>query len=232
MGLSRVTAIRISVVAISLLLVFFFGRSFLDYIFWSLSKEGLAATFKGRWDLAILNIIFFLAFLAFLPFRKKVSWRSHGIFSAFVIALFMEMYGIPLTIFLFSGLIGSSGYAQEYLMTLDVFGTTFFVTDFFFYGTIMTFIGILFVIMGWRKIHKSESLVTDGIYGFSRHPQYVGILLMSLGFMIGWTTPITFIMFPVLVFVYYKLAKSEEADAEKTYGKRYRSYKQKVPMFI
>lgn len=228
----QIKFIRLIIITSALLFVSFFGRSFFNYMFWLLSEEGFAATFKGRWDLVVFNILFFLAFLIFIPFKKRVPWRSHGIFSAFIIALFAEMYGIPFTIFLISGAAVPHGYIREDFISFDLFGTPFNVPEFSFYGLILTSIGVLLVILGWKKIYKSKSLATTGIYRFSRHPQYLGIILITLGWLIGWPTPVTLVMFPILVFVYYKLAKKEDAEMERLFGKKYKNYKDKVPMFI
>jgi protein-S-isoprenylcysteine O-methyltransferase Ste14 len=45
-------------------------------------------------------------------------------------------------------------------------------------GTWLTLSGIMLVILGWRKIHRSEGLVADGIYRYIRHPQYLGLFLI------------------------------------------------------
>lgn len=232
MEVSRITVIRFSILMLGALFVFSFGHSFFSYAIWLVSEQGFSMTFKGRWDLVLFNILFFLAFLVFIPFKKKVSWRSHGVFSAFVIALFMEMYGLPLTMFLLSGTVSPQGDVIKDFISFEVFGTSFNVPEFSFYGLIITAIGALLVIFGWRKIYKSKTLVTTGIYGFSRHPQYVGILLIAFGWTVGWPTLLTLIMFPILVFVYYRLAKEEDAEMEKLYPKKYKDYKDKVPMFI
>jgi protein-S-isoprenylcysteine O-methyltransferase Ste14 len=201
-------------------------------MFWLLSKDGLTAVFKGRWDLVTVNVLFFLTFLIFIPFKKKVAWKSYGIFTAFIIALFMEMYGLPLTIFLFSGMAMFQGYAVKPFIRFEFLGTTFNMPEFSFYGLIITSIGLILIMAGWKKIYKSKSLVTTGVYRFSRHPQYLGIILISLGWLIGWPTLVTLVMFPVLVLIYYRLAKKEDEEVSRLFGKEYDDYKSKTPMFV
>jgi protein-S-isoprenylcysteine O-methyltransferase Ste14 len=201
-------------------------------MFWLLSKDGLTAVFKGRWDLVILNVLFFLTFLVFIPFKKKVAWKSYGIFTAFIIALFMEMYGLPLTIFLFSGMTMFQGYTIKPFIRFEFLGTTFNMPEFSFYGLIITSIGLILIIAGWKKIYKSKTLVTTGIYRFSRHPQYLGIILISLGWLIGWPTLVTLVLFPILVLIYYRLAKKEDEEMGRLFGKEYDDYKNETPMFI
>lgn len=232
MGVDKKYVVRILIIALILLFIFSFGKSFFDYASWLLSKEGLEAAFRGRWDIVLFNIFFFLSFLIFIPFKKKVSWKSHGIFSAFIIALFMEMYGIPFTIFLLSGTVSPQGRVVKNFVTFEVLGTAFNMPEFSFYGLIITSIGTLLVMLGWKKIYKSKSLVTTGVYRLSRHPQYIGIILIALGWLIGWPTPITLVLFPILVFIYYRLAKEEDGEMGKLYGKKFKDYKEKVPMFI
>jgi len=75
-------------------------------------------------------------------------------------------------------------------------------------------------------------LVTDGLYAHTRHPQYTGIYIITLGFMIQWPTLITLILWPFVIGMYYRLAKREEQDALNKFGQKYREYMERTPMFF
>jgi protein-S-isoprenylcysteine O-methyltransferase Ste14 len=183
----------------------------------------------GRWDLVFVNIVLFAAFLLFIPFRRKVGWRAHSVYTGFLIALFAEMFGFPLTIYFISSFFGRITFQNQFLEYMSSLGMPV--------GLVITFIGLLFVIAGWRLIykkkpHQQQSIVTDGIYAYVRHPQYLGFILITLGWLIHWPTIPIVIMWPILVAIYYKLAKKEEKEMEKIFGERYVLYKKKVPMLI
>ncbi len=86
----------------------------------------------------------------------------------------------------------------------------------------------------WSLIHASEGkeLVTHGIYARIRHPQYVGLFLITLGLLVQWPTLITLIMWPILTFSYYRLSKKEEAEVSRQIPEAYSMYKEKVPTFV
>ena len=110
-----------------------------------------AAPAYGLWLLVVINSAVFIIFaFSFTKPKTKRDWRSFGAFSAFIVALFAKMYGLPLT-----------------------------------------------------KI---------------RHPQYAAFILIMFGFLLMWPTLVTLAMFPVLVWMYVRLARSEEADALAGFG--------------
>jgi protein-S-isoprenylcysteine O-methyltransferase Ste14 len=65
-----------------------------------------------------------------------------------------------------------------------------------------------------------------------RHPQYVGFVLIMLGFLLQWPTLVTLMMFPILVTMYVKLAAREEREVVAEFGEQYRRYIDSTPAFI
>ncbi len=190
---------------------------------------------EGRgWAIAA-NATVFIFFLAFLPYRRGVAWRSKGAFSAFILALMAEMFGIPLLLFILSPILPAV--VPDRTLRLSVYGWLGTGINLFgglglIVGTWLTFLGMLLVIAGWKKIHASNSLVDSGIYSRIRHPQYSGLFLILTGWMIHWPTLLTLLMYPVLIFAYYRLALKEEKDMLAEFGEPCRQYSQKTPRFF
>jgi protein-S-isoprenylcysteine O-methyltransferase Ste14 len=191
----------------------------------------------GHWGMRaaiIINAAVFLLFIVFLPFRDRIEWRSKGMLSAFILALFAEMFGVPLLIFLLQPLgadyqlwdtIGLGGIKSSVYYFSKIWPTRAV-------GVWMTLIGMLLVFFGWMKIHKSKGLVTSGIYRYIRHPQYTGIFLIITGWMFRWLNPTILIMYPILLILYYRLARREEKQVLKKFGDTYLKYKEATPMFF
>lgn len=198
----------------------------------------------GLWGLVIINSVIFI-FFAYSFFKPQTGrdWRSFGAFSAFLVALFTEMYGFPLTIYFLSGWLQSrypnidwfshdAGHLLEELFGWrgnPHFGP-FHVLSFVFIGG-----GFVLLSAAWKVLYEAQkrrSLATTGPYSYVRHPQYDGFVLIMFGFLLQWPTILTLAMFPVLVWMYARLAREEERDVRSTFGDAYARYAAKVPRFI
>jgi len=188
----------------------------------------------GYWGLAVINVVLFILFISLLPYRKqgRAAKASKGILAAFVVALFAEMYGFPLTIYILSWLVGYQNPLTHESGHL-LFPELGMLSPLHFLSIAMIGGGILLVMQGWSKIYNAkDSLVTGGVYSYVRHPQYLGIFLVISGFLLQWITIPTAIMFPILVLTYYRLARKEEKEMENLFGDEYRRYRLSVPMFL
>lgn len=195
----------------------------------------------GFWSLVIVNIGLFAFFiLSFLAPVKKREWRSMGVTIAFFVALFTEMYGFPLTIYILTAVLGSKypilnpfSHAGGHLWVVLFGGGAVMMNVIHVISNGLVIIGFVIMWKGWKLIHGAkEGLVTEGPYKYVRHPQYSGLFLVMIGMLIQWPTLITGLMFPVLIFVYYRLSRREESDMIKMFGDTYNRYMEKTPMFV
>ncbi len=195
----------------------------------------------GLWSLVIINSLFFILFAAsFFKPQSKRDWRTLGLFSAFVVALFTEMYGFPLTIYLLSGwltdkfpginwLSHDAGHLPEMLLGWKVnphFGPFHILSNVFILG------GFWLLSKAWPVLYNAQrtgELACTGPYGRIRHPQYAAFILVMFGFLLQWPTIITVLLFPILVVTYVRLAHHEEQTALAEFGERYRQYMLHVP---
>jgi protein-S-isoprenylcysteine O-methyltransferase Ste14 len=198
----------------------------------------------GLWVLAIINSIIFISFaFSFFKPKTKTDWRTFSAFSAFIVALFVEMYGFPLTIYMMSGWLASrypqidflshdNGHLLHTLLGLK--GNPHF--------DILHIASNLFIVAGfillssaWRVLYKAQqtkTLAIGGAYRYVRHPQYVAFTLVMLGFLLQWPTLPTLIMFPILVYTYVRLSLREEKIVEAEFGDTYRNYAAQTPRFF
>jgi protein-S-isoprenylcysteine O-methyltransferase Ste14 len=197
----------------------------------------------GLWGLVIINSLIFIVFaFSFTKPKNARDWRSFGAFSAFIVALFTEMYGIPLTLYLLSGwlqtrfpgmnLLGhDTGHLWWTLLGLkgDPHANPIhWLSNIFIVG------GLFLLGSAWEVLYKaqrSHTLAKSGPYARVRHPQYTAFIIIMIGFLIQWPTLLTLIMFPILVFMYVRLAHQEEQDALAEFGEEYARYTAETPAF-
>ncbi len=180
----------------------------------------------GQAGLIGLNIVIVLAFLALLPYRRttKGVWKGRGAFAAFVIALMTEMFGWPLLLFLVSPLFEVPNIARPFFDAVGHWPARA--------GTMMSFLGLVLVAGGWHQIHRAGALVTTGLYRFVRHPQYTGLLLFTLGWILHWPSVVTLLLWPLLVAAYVWLAKKEEQQARDEFGAEWDAYAARTKRFV
>ena len=198
----------------------------------------------GLWVLVAINTIIFVVFaFSFTRPHTARDWRSFGAFSAFIIALFTEMYGFPLTIYLLSGWLGNrypvadplshdNGHLWDTLLGL---GGNPHVSPLHLLSNVAIFAGLIWLGAAWSVLHRAQRehrLASTGPYSYVRHPQYDAFVLIMVGFLLQWPTLITLAMFPILVVMYVRLAKREELDAAADFGDAYRSYAAITPRFF
>jgi protein-S-isoprenylcysteine O-methyltransferase Ste14 len=198
----------------------------------------------GLWSLVIVNSVVFILFAyTFFKPRTGRDWRSFGAFSAFLVALFTEMYGFPLTIYFLSGWLQSrypnidwfSHDAGHLLEMMFGWKTNPHLGPFHMLSFAFIFGGFILISVAWRVLYNAQqtnSLASTAIYSYVRHPQYDGFILVMFGFLLQWPTLLTLAMFPVLVYMYVRLARTEEREALATFGDAYRQYMAEVPGFF
>ena len=198
----------------------------------------------GLWLLVAFNSAIFIMF-AFSFFKPQTArdWRTFSAFAAFVVALFAEMYGFPLTIYLLSGwlqtrypnldlLAHNSGHLWATLLGEKGdphFGLLHIASYIFLAG------GFYLLSTAWSVLYHAQRrgrLATSGPYGRIRHPQYVAFVLILVGFLLQWPTLLTLLMFPILLLMYGRLAVTEEAEMRLRFGEEFERYALRTPRFV
>lgn len=197
----------------------------------------------GNWLFALANIILFLFFIksAFKP-RTKTDWKTYKTFGAFIVALFAEMYGFPLTIYLLTSFFGSkfsnldfthdNGHILNTILGIkgDPHFNLLHITS-----NVLIIGGLILIAKAWDVLYKSQKvnkLVVSGAYQYIRHPQYTGFVLIIIGFLLQWPTLITLIMAPILIWRYIRLGRDEEKTMIKKFTGKYLVYQKVTPTCI
>ena len=198
----------------------------------------------GLWSLVVLNSAVFIIFaFSFTHPHSPRDWRSFGAFAGFLVALFTEMYGFPLTIYLLSGWLSRrypgfdllSHDAGHLWWTLLGWKGNPHLNPLHILSTLLIGAGFILLAAAWKVLYAAQrghKLATSGPYAHVRHPQYDGFILIMLGFLFQWPTLVTLIMFPVLVTMYVKLARREEREVLSEFGETYNRYMESTPAFF
>jgi protein-S-isoprenylcysteine O-methyltransferase Ste14 len=198
----------------------------------------------GLWSLVLINSAVFVLFAySFFKPHTKRDWRSFSAFSAFLVALFAEMYGFPLTIYLLSGWLQSwfpgidwfshdAGHLLEMMFgwKANPHGGPFHILSFVLIGG-----GFWLIAAAWRVLYDAQQrreLASKGPHSYVRHPQYAGFILIMLGFLFQWPTLLTLVMFPILVVSYVRLAREEEREVRAEFGEAYNRYAATTPGWV
>lgn len=198
----------------------------------------------GLWGLVLINSAVFIIFaFSFAKPATKRDWRSFSAFSAFIVALFAEMYGFPLTIYLLSGWLQTrypklNAFSHEsghLWQTLPGFKGDPHLNPIHLLSNVFIAAGFILLASAWRVLYAAQrehGLAVAGPYAHIRHPQYVAFIMIMLGFLIQWPTILTLAMFPILVAMYVRLARREERDAAEAFGDAWNAYAACTPAFL
>lgn len=198
----------------------------------------------GLWHLVIINSLIFLIFaFSFFRPRTRRDWRTFGAFAAFVVSLFTEMYGFPLTVYVLSGWLVSrypevdwfSHNSSHLLQTLLGWRGNAHFGPIHILSNILILGGLFLLSASWKVLYRAQrdhTLAVTGPYARFRHPQYLAFMVIMMGFLIQWPTLPTLMMFPVLVWIYVRLARREEEEALAEFGEQYARYAENTPRFL
>jgi protein-S-isoprenylcysteine O-methyltransferase Ste14 len=198
----------------------------------------------GLWTLVAINSLVFLVFaFSFTRPRTARDWRSFGAFAAFIVALFTEMYGVPLTMYLLWGWLAGRVQGLDLLshdaghlwQTLLGWKGDPHLNPIHLVSGVVIGGGFVLLARAWAALHEAQRahrLATTGPYRWIRHPQYAAFMVIMSGFLIQWPTLLTLAMFPVLVWRYVRLARAEESEVAREFGDEWQRWADRTPAWI
>jgi len=197
----------------------------------------------GNWkDALIVSAVFLTFVLGFVWPRDGLQWRNAGLYSAFLISLFVEMFGVPLTIYAIAPLVDlralDFGMNESHLWAyfLDRAGLVPLASGVHLVMTVsmaLIALGLALMAAGWAQVFGARyELRTAGVYRFVRHPQYLGLMLVVVALLVQWPTILTLAMAPVLLVMYVRQARHEDKELGARFGAAFAAYAARVPAFI
>ena len=198
--------------------------------------SGEVWSYYGLWGTAALWIVLMGAFLLFLPFNRPAQRKPAGLFLGFVVAYSLEMYGIPFSLYL---VLWSTGK----LLPVGLFwghtlsGYIGMWGRYLYLGSLL--LGGSLVVSGWARVYyaawsrpvSQTTLVRGGVYRYLRHPQYTGLMVISLGALLDWATLPLLLLWPLLVWKYVRLAGREERILATRFGTQWQEYARRTGKF-
>jgi len=153
------------------------------------------------------------------------------------------MYGFPLTVYVLSGWLVSrypevdwfSHNSSHLLQTLLGWRGNAHFGPIHILSNILILGGLFLLSASWKVLYRAQrdhTLGVTGPYARFRHPQYLAFMVIMMGFLIQWPTLPTLMMFPVLVWIYVRLARREEEEALAEFGEQYARYAENTPRFL
>ncbi len=212
------------------------GPTYAEHMMWFFSTASQGTILQGQWIVAIAYVSTFIAIAYFLRPSEKGhdAWKKGvGVYSTFIIALFAEMFGFPLTLYLLSIFTGSQAPAApaQVATHFTILGLSYSIMWTTLLAMAFSVLCAALMVYSWKLVFKSKRLVTTGPYSLVRHPQYSAVIALTVVWAISWPTLTTLLLAPVVTFIYYRLSCDEEKRMCKEFPK-YAAYAKKVPMLV
>ena len=147
--------------------------------------------------------------------------------------LYYSIYAVPLKFFQISPL---TSWLTTNILPHFTYQRSVFISILNMLSWPLITIGLILFLVGffqiyWAKLRHKGS-VSQGLYKYVRHPQYIALAITGLGTAIYWSRFIVFLMYATMLFLYYYLAKQEEKICLQKFGQSYKDYTEKTGMFV